>query len=179
MLNKEKIIFIGPMGAGKTTIGKQVASHLGCDFYDSDRVIEERTGVSIPLIFELEGEDGFRRRETDVLAELCDNNNIVIATGGGAILREENRKILQTNTLVIFLNASLEQLFERTCKDRNRPLLQTKDPKEKLKQLLDERLAIYKQMADIIITTDNQSIYHTVSNILNQIDANWENNKLQ
>jgi len=176
MLNKEKIIFIGPMGAGKTTIGKQVASHLGCDFYDSDRVIEERTGVSIPLIFEVEGEDGFRRRETEVLAELCDNHNIVIATGGGAILREENRKILQNNTLVIFLNASLEQLFERTCKDRNRPLLQTKDPKEKLKQLLDERLAIYKQMADIIITTDNQSIYHTVSNILNQIDASGENN---
>jgi len=171
MLNKEKIIFIGPMGAGKTTIGKQVASHLGCDFYDSDRVIEERTGVSIPLIFEVEGEDGFRRRETEVLAELCANNNIVIATGGGAILREENRKILQNNTLVIFLNASLEQLFERTCKDRNRPLLQTKDPKEKLKQLLDERLTIYKQMADIIVTTDHQSIYHTVNNILERIDA--------
>ena len=171
MLNKEKIIFIGPMGAGKTTIGKQVASHFGCDFYDSDRVIEERTGVSIPLIFELEGEEGFRRRETEVLADLCEKKNIVIATGGGAILREENRKILQNNSLVIFLDASLEQLFERTCKDRNRPLLQTKDPKEKLKQLLDQRLAIYRQMADIIITTDNQSIYHTVSHILNQIDA--------
>jgi len=177
MLNKEKIIFIGPMGAGKTTIGKQVASHLGCDFYDSDRVIEERTGVSIPLIFELEGEDGFRRRETEVLSDLCKNNNIVIATGGGAILREENRKILQNNTMVIFLNASLEQLFERTCKDRNRPLLQTENPKEKLKTLIDERLAIYKNMADIIVTTDNQSVYHTVNSILDRIDAGRKKNK--
>jgi len=177
MLNKERIIFIGPMGAGKTTIGKQVASHLGCNFYDSDRVIEERTGVSIPLIFELEGEDGFRRRETEVLAELCKNNNIVIATGGGAVLREENREILQNNTLVIFLNASLEQLFERTCKDRNRPLLQTENPKEKLKSLIDERLSIYKNMADIVVTTDNQSIYHTVNNILERIDAGRKKNK--
>jgi len=171
MLNKERIVFVGPMGAGKTTIGKQVASHLGCDFYDSDRVIEDRTGVSIPLIFELEGEEGFRRRETEVLKDLCNNKNTVIATGGGAILREENRKILQKNSLVIFLNASLEQLFERTCRDRNRPLLQTQDPKQKLKKLLEERLSIYEQMSDIIVKTDNQSIHHTVSNILEHIET--------
>ncbi|MFK5893219.1 MAG: shikimate kinase AroK [Pseudomonadota bacterium] len=171
MLNKQRIVFVGPMGAGKTTIGKQIASHLGCDFYDSDRVIEERTGVSIPLIFELEGEEGFRRRETEVLTELCNNQNIVLATGGGAVLREENRKILQANSLVIFLNASLEQLFERTCRDRNRPLLQTKNPKQKLKKLLEERLAIYEQMSHIIVKTDNQSIHHTVNNILEKIDA--------
>ncbi|MFK5985696.1 MAG: shikimate kinase AroK [Pseudomonadota bacterium] len=171
MLNKyEKIIFVGPMGAGKTTIGKRVASFLGCDFFDSDRVIEERTGVSIPLIFELEGEEGFRRRETEVLEELCKDKNIVLATGGGAILSEKNRQILQKNALVIFLTASLEKLFERTSRDRNRPLLQTKDPKQKLKKLLEERLAIYEEMSDIIVTTDHQSIQQTVSQIIEQID---------
>jgi shikimate kinase len=170
MSNKQKIVFIGPMGAGKTTIGKQVATQLGCDFYDSDRVLEERTGVSIPLIFELEGEDGFRRRETEVIEELCKNKNIVLATGGGAILRKENRKILQKKSLVIFLNASLEQLFERTCKDKNRPLLQANDPKQKLKDLLEQRLSIYEEMADIICKTDNQSIHHTVSDILEKIN---------
>jgi shikimate kinase len=169
MSNKQKIVFIGPMGAGKTTIGKQVAIQLGCDFYDSDRVIEERTGVSIPLIFELEGEEGFRRRETEVIEALCKNKNIVLATGGGAILSKVNRKTLQKKSLVIFLNASLEQLFERTCKDRNRPLLQAKDPKQKLKDILEQRLSIYEEMADIILKTDNQSVHHTVNDILEKI----------
>ncbi len=170
MLTKyEKIIFVGPMGAGKTTIGKRVASHLGCDFYDSDRVIEERTGVSIPLIFELEGEEGFRRRETEVIEELCKDKNIILATGGGAILREQNRQMMKQNSLVIFLNASLEKLFERTSRDRNRPLLQTSDPKQKLEQLLKDRLTIYQEMADIIVTTDHQSIQQTVNSIVEQI----------
>ncbi len=169
MLNNKKIVFIGPMGAGKTTIGKQVANQLRCDFYDSDRVIEERTGVTIPLIFELEGEEGFRRRETEVIEELCKNKNIVLATGGGAVLQKENRVILKKNSLVIFLNASLEQLFERTSKDKNRPLLQSTNPKQKLKDILEERLSIYKDMADIVLKTDNQSVHHTVHDLLEKI----------
>ncbi len=157
------------MGAGKTTIGKQVAEQLGCDFFDSDRVIEQRTGVSIPLIFELEGEAGFRKRETEVLKDLCKNENFVLATGGGAVLREENRKLLRQNSLVVFLNASLDQLYERTSRDRNRPLLQTENPREKLKMLLDERLGIYQNLADIIVKTDDQSVYQTVNQILEKI----------
>jgi shikimate kinase len=169
-LKNNKIIFVGPMGAGKTTIGKQVAGHLGCEFYDSDRVIEDRTGVSIPLIFELEGEEGFRKRETEVLIELCSKQNIVLATGGGAILKKQNRDLLSTDSLVVFLKASLEQLYERTRRDRNRPLLQTENPREKLKSILEQRLALYEQLADLIIKTDNQSVFQTVTQILEQIN---------
>lgn len=157
------------MGAGKTTIGRRVAQYYGCDFYDSDRVIEERTGVTIPLIFELEGEVGFRKRESDVISDLISKKNIVIATGGGAILLEENRQMMQKDSFIIFLNASLEQLYKRTSRDKNRPLLQTDNPKEKLQKILSERLSIYQQMADLEVVTDNQSIHHTVNDITDAI----------
>lgn len=157
------------MGAGKTTIGRRVAQHYDCDFYDSDRVIEERTGVTIPLIFELEGESGFRKRESDVIADLISKRNVVIATGGGAVLLERNREMMQKDAFIIFLNASLEQLYKRTSRDKNRPLLQTENPKEKLQEILSERLSIYQKMADLEVFTDNQSIHHTVSNITDVI----------
>lgn len=169
MINTGKIVFVGPMGAGKTTIGRQVAAQLKWEFFDSDRLVEERTGVSIPLIFELEGEEGFRWRETEVIKEISSVDNIVLATGGGAILREENRQYLKQNSLVIFLHASLEQLFERTSKDKNRPLLQDENPKEKLRSILDQRIHIYEDMADLIVKTDHQSVNYTVKKIIELI----------
>jgi len=169
MISKGKIVFVGPMGAGKTTIGRQVAANLDWEFFDSDRLVEERTGVSIPLIFELEGEEGFRWRETEVLKEISNVPNIVLATGGGAVLKEENREVLKQNSLVIFLHASIDQLFERTAKDKNRPLLQDENPKEKLRSILDQRIDIYKNMADLIVKTDNQSVAYTVKKIIELI----------
>ncbi|MBF0266234.1 MAG: shikimate kinase [Gammaproteobacteria bacterium] len=157
------------MGAGKTTIGRRIAQYYECEFYDSDRVIEERTGVSIPLIFELEGEEGFRKRESDVISDLITKDNIVLATGGGAVLLEKNRELMKDSAFIIFLNASLEQLYKRTSRDKNRPLLQTENPKEKLQNILDERLEIYKSIADLEIVTDNQSINHTVNNLIKSI----------
>jgi len=157
------------MGAGKTTIGKRVSQYFHCDFYDSDKMIEERTGVSIPLIFELEGEAGFRKRETDVLIDLMQMKNLVLATGGGSVLKEENRILLKEDSLIIFLNANLEQLYHRTAHDKNRPLLQSDDPKEKLRSILEERLPIYTELADIIIETDHQSINVAVNAIIKKI----------
>ena len=157
------------MVASKTTIGKRVSQYFHCDFYDSDKMIEERTGVSIPLIFELEGEAGFRKRETDVLIDLMQMKNLVLATGGGSVLKEENRILLKEDSLIIFLNANLEQLYHRTAHDKNRPLLQSDDPKEKLRSILEERLPIYTELADIIIETDHQSINVAVNAIIKKI----------
>lgn len=159
------LILIGPMGAGKTTIGRNIAANLGYEFYDSDKVIEERTGVNIPLIFELEGEQGFRKREQDVIADLTAKKNIVLATGGGAVLSEVNRQRLKNTGLVIYLYAGIDQLLERTAKDKNRPLLQTDNPREKLQQILAEREPIYRSMSDIILETNKFSVHAAVSEL--------------
>ncbi len=154
------------MGAGKTTIGKLLAKHLGKSFYDTDHEIEKRTGVKIPVIFELEGEAGFRKRETAVIQELTKLNNIVMATGGGAVIAEENRKLLQTNGTVIYLRANVHELWHRTHNDKHRPLLQNVDIRAKLEQLYAERNPLYTQTAALIFDTGNQP----VANILNQIE---------
>lgn len=163
------IILIGPMGAGKTTIGRQIAKLLGFDFFDSDREIEERTGASIPLIFELEGEAGFRKREQDVIAELCNKNHIVLATGGGAILKKQNQKILKRSGTIVYLCAEIDDLLERTAKDKNRPLLQTDDPRTKLKNILIEREPIYRELADIILITNKMTVYAAVKELENRL----------
>ena len=160
------IILVGPMGAGKTTIGKQLAQQLGRDFYDSDREIEKHTGVNIPLIFELEGEDGFRKREKSVLMELTQQQNIVLATGGGAVLDPENRNILSKNGFVIYLSSPLSQLFKRTAKDRNRPLLQTTNPRKKLEEIIAARDPLYREVADIVVETDDKPVRYVVKNLL-------------
>jgi shikimate kinase len=160
------IILVGPMGAGKTTIGKQLAQQLGREFYDSDRVIEEHTGVNIPLIFELEGEAGFRKREKNILAELVQKNDIVLATGGGIVLDPENRELLSKSGYVIYLNAPLNQLINRTSKDKNRPLLQTDDPHKKLAEILDVRDPLYREVADEIIKTDVSPVRNVVKKII-------------
>ncbi|MFO8023542.1 shikimate kinase, partial [Thiohalophilus sp.] len=130
------IFLIGLMGAGKTTIGRQLAQALGKEFIDSDHEIENRTGVNIPLIFELEGEQGFREREAAVIDDLTARDNVVLATGGGAVLYEQNRQHLKERGTVIYLQARVGQLLERTHKDKNRPLLQTADPEARLQALL-------------------------------------------
>jgi shikimate kinase len=162
----QNIIFVGPMGAGKTTIGKQLARQLGRDFYDSDRVIEERTGANIPLIFELEGEAGFRHREKAIITELTQMDGIVLATGGGAILDPENRDQLTRQGFVVYLNAPLKQLVDRTCKDKNRPLLQTADPKKILEEILAVRDPLYREVADEIIETDGSPVRNVVKRLI-------------
>lgn len=162
----QNIIFVGPMGAGKTTIGKQLARQLGRTFYDSDRVIEERTGADIPLIFEMEGEEGFRRREKTIIAELTNKQDIVLATGGGAILDPENRDQITRQGFVIYLSAPLEHLFNRTSKDKNRPLLQTANPRKKLEEILSVRDPLYREVADVVIETDGSPARGVVKKIL-------------
>ncbi len=152
------IILVGLMGAGKSTIGRNLAKHLHKDFFDSDRVIEERTGVDIATIFEIEGEQGFRDREEQVIKELCEMNNIILATGGGCVLREQNRKNMQKSGHVIYLRTSAELLYSRIRYDKSRPLMQTKSPIDTLKKLLDDRESHYMETADIVIMTGKQKV---------------------
>ncbi len=141
------------MGAGKSTIGRLLAKTLNVDFYDSDREIEQRVGVSIPTIFEYEGEAGFRRRESDILADLTQLEGVVLATGGGAIMREENRVCLHQGGYVVYLQCSVDKQLERTRRDSNRPLLQTGNPREKLRELFRIREPYYRALADYMVDT--------------------------
>ncbi|MGC2167356.1 MAG: shikimate kinase [Gallionella sp.] len=164
------LILIGMMGSGKTTMGRTLARHLGKNFVDSDQEIQKRTGVNIPYIFDIEGESGFRERETNVLAELVRHNNIVLATGGGAILAEKNRLLLQRTGIVIYLKAAVNDLWHRTHHDKNRPLLQTKDPYGKLTEIYQLRDPIYQQVADIIIQSGKQSVHSLMLTLVAEIE---------
>lgn len=163
------IIFVGLMGAGKTTVGRLLAKALKKTFYDSDHEIEKRTGVKIPTIFEMEGEAGFRKRESAMLDELSNRDNIILATGGGAVLDENNRKLMKARGIVVYLRADIHDLYQRTRNDRNRPLLQTADPHAKLSELFDVRDPLYQAVADIIVDTGNQPVANIVSKIQKQI----------
>lgn len=169
MPHTQNIILVGPMGSGKTTIGRQLAKQLNMSFFDSDHEIEAKTGANIPLIFELEGEQGFRKRETAMLDELSQKNNTILATGGGAVLTLENRKMLRQRGIVIYLSATLEQLWERTRLDKNRPLLQTENPRKKIETLLEQRDPLYKEIADIIIDTGTGNVKSTIKQIITQL----------
>lgn len=151
------VFLIGPMGAGKTTIGRHLATLLHKQFVDADHEIEKRTGVSIPVIFEIEGETGFRRRESAAIEALTRDRDIVLATGGGAVLLEENRKVLKERGTVVYLQADIETLVERTRRDRNRPLLQTENPRGKMEELLRQREPIYREVADVIVDTGQRA----------------------
>jgi shikimate kinase len=153
---KRNVFLVGPMGAGKSTIGRLLGAELAIPFRDSDRVIEERTGADIPWIFDMEGEEGFRDRETAVLLELAAEAGSVIATGGGIILREQNRVIMKSAGFVCYLTASIEQLVERTARDKKRPLLQVENPRQKIVELLSLRDPLYQSAADFIINTDRR-----------------------
>jgi shikimate kinase len=163
------IFLVGLMGAGKTTVGKLLAKRFNKTFIDSDHEIEKRTGVNIPLIFELEGEAGFRAREAAVIEELARQRNIVLATGGGAVLSQQNRDNLRRNGTVIYLRAKVEDLWQRTRHDKNRPLLQTADPQAKLKELFAQRDPLYREIADIIVDSGAQSVHALVHQIEEQL----------
>lgn len=166
---KKNIFLIGMMGAGKTTIGKSLASYLDKDFVDSDHEIQLRTGVKIPLIFEIEGEAGFRKRETEVLHDLVKLEDIILATGGGVILSEENRRLLKQNGIVVYLCASIDELLRRTRTDKNRPLLQTEDQHARLAGLLEQRDALYRNTADIIIDSGKQGVRSLVYKLIRKL----------
>lgn len=153
------------MGSGKTTVGRALARRLDKAFFDSDQVIEERTGVRVCVIFEIEGEQGFRQREKRVIDDLTLKKDIVLATGGGSILDAENRRHLLRRGFVVYLKAPVEKLLERSTRDRNRPLLQTENPRETLEALVKERDPIYRDTADFIISTDD----HTVKQVVDEI----------
>ncbi|HET7062383.1 MAG TPA: shikimate kinase [Nitrosospira sp.] len=163
------IFLIGMMGAGKTTVGRLLAHFLGKTFYDSDREIQKRTGVGIPLIFEIEGEAGFRKRETDMLAELAQMENIVLATGGGSVLNTENCRILKQRGIVIYLRAAVEDLWRRTRQDQNRPLLRTVDPRKKLTELYAQRDPLYRDAAHIVVESGKRSARHLAQLLAQQL----------
>ncbi len=150
------VFLVGPMGAGKSTIGRLLAAELKVPFYDSDRVIEQRTGADIPWIFDVEGESGFRDRESAVLAELAEEPGAVIATGGGIVLRPVNGEVMHRSGQVCYLTASVEHLVERTAKDKKRPLLQVDNPRQKIIELLEQRDPLYRAVADLIVVTDRR-----------------------
>lgn len=151
MDNRRNIYLVGLMGAGKTTVGRQLAKKLGRQFFDSDHEIVERTGVPIPTIFEIEGEEGFRRREAQTIKELTCLNGVVVATGGGVVLDPENRRILHQTGWVVYLNVPPRLLFERTRHDRNRPLLHVPNPLKKLEELHTVRDPLYRKTAHIVV----------------------------
>lgn len=154
MAQKSNIFLIGPMGAGKTTVGKRLAKLKGMRFLDSDHEIEERTGVDIGFIFEKEGEAGFRRREREVIAELTQETGMVLATGGGAVLDADNRRDLSARGFVVYLCTPVSQQAERTRYSKHRPLLQVDNPRERLEELMAERDPLYRETADMIINTE-------------------------
>ncbi|MHA7815748.1 MAG: shikimate kinase AroK [Pseudohaliea sp.] len=171
MTAPRRVFLVGPMGAGKTTIGRQLARSLGLGFADSDAEIEARTGADIPWIFDVEGEAGFRDREEAVIAEMTTWEDTVLATGGGAVLRPANRRALAERGFVIYLRTTLEEQLRRTRKDRNRPLLQAPDPEGTLRRLFAERDPLYRSVADLVIDTDSSSPKTVAQRVLASLRA--------
>lgn len=165
---KVNIYLVGLMGAGKTTVGRQLAKRLTLPFYDSDHEIVARTGVPIPTIFEIEGEVGFRKREEATIQELVETKGVVLATGGGAVLAESTRVLLSQTGWVVYLNVPPRQLIERTRHDRGRPLLQVENPLAKLKLLYEQRDPLYREIANLVVESGNLSVHSVVSLILKE-----------
>ncbi len=171
-MSHRNIILIGPMGSGKSTIGSLIAKRLHRDFMDSDHYIEERTGVDIARIFDVEGEQGFRDRESKALIDLLSQSDRVIATGGGSVLRQENQRLLKQKGYIVFLDTTVNQQMQRLRRDKKRPLLQTENPRERLEALLAERRPIYLDLADLTIKTDKRVARRLAADIINQLPEN-------
>ena len=176
-MSLHNLFLIGPMGAGKTTVGRLLSDTLRVDFIDSDHEIQRRTGVDIPTIFEFEGEEGFRNREQSVIAELTARDGIVLATGGGAVLREANRQHLSSRGFVVYLQCTPEQQYDRTRRDKNRPLLQTEDPLAKLRSLMQARDPFYRQTADLVISTEGKNTQAVVREIVKRFRSSDSTDK--
>ena len=168
-MHKESIFLVGPMGAGKSTVGRMLAERLQYEFVDSDHVIEERTGASIPMIFDIEGESGFRDREESVVDDLTQRPQTVLATGGGVVERPENRKHLRSRGFVVYLKSPVESLIQRTKHDRNRPLLQQANPAKVLRDLMTKREPWYIEMADLVVETQQVPVHRVVKQIIDQL----------
>ena len=169
---ESRLILVGMMGAGKTTVGRLLARRLKRSFYDTDEEIERRCGVRVPVIFDIEGEAGFRARERQMIEELCALDNAVLSTGGGAVLAEENRKVIAACGVVVYLHARPPQLWLRVRHDRNRPLLATGDPEKKLEMLYAERDSLYREVADLVIDTGKQSVQTLAKDLLARLEGN-------
>ena len=166
MKQPQNLFLVGPMGAGKSAVGRQLAKILHLDFFDSDQEVEDRTGVDIPFIFEKEGEEGFRKRESKVIDELSARQGIVLATGGGAIVDPSSRSRLGARGYVIYLHTTVRQQLERTQRGRNRPLLETEDPRQVLEALMEIRDPLYREIADMVIETDGRRVREVANEIL-------------
>jgi shikimate kinase len=166
MIGSQNLYLVGPMGSGKTAVGKQLARMLGCPFVDSDHEIERATGADIPLIFEREGEAGFRQRERDMIAALTKRERIVLATGGGAVLDAGSRHLLQQHGWVVYLETTPEQQAERATRTRHRPLLHGVDARQRLTELLAVRDPLYREVADLVITTNHRRVNAVADEIL-------------
>ena len=156
MTARANLVLVGPMGAGKTSVGKLLASRLDLKFIDSDHELEARCGADIPWIFDIEGEAGFRARETEILTELCNQTGILLATGGGAVISEKNRQILRKAGVVVYLSATAEQIYQRVKHDTNRPLLQVENPQKAITDILDKRGPLYLDVADIVLKSSDR-----------------------
>jgi len=168
-MGRSNIYLVGMMGAGKTTLGKALAHRMGHEFLDTDRLLVERTGVPVATIFEIEGEAGFRRRESGVLAEVARREGCVVATGGGIVLSEDNRRAMRESGTVVYLRARLENLWERTRHDTTRPLLATANPRATLESLLEEREPLYREAAHVVVDTGSQSSSTLVNRVLSAL----------
>ena len=170
-MGHSNIFLVGMMGAGKTTLGRALAARMKREFVDTDRLLVDRTGVPVATVFEIEGEDGFRRRESAVLREVCEQEALVVATGGGIVLSEENRRVMRESGTVIYLRARVESLWERTRHDSNRPLLATPNPRDKLAELLSQREPLYREVAHITVDSGPQSATTLVNRVLAALRA--------
>jgi shikimate kinase len=171
MAEKRNIFLVGPMGAGKSTIGRELADKLHLEFYDSDQEIERRTGADISWVFDLEGEEGFRIREENVIEDLTEMQGIVLATGGGSVISSKVRNRLSARGIVVYLETTIDKQVARTQRDRRRPLLQTsEEPRSVLEKLAVERNPLYEEIADVIVQTDDQSAKVVAHKIVERLD---------
>ena len=170
----KNIVFVGPMGSGKTTVGRRLADEMSQDFFDTDHAIIDKTGVSIDHIFDIEGEEGFRARESKILENLCQMSNIILATGGGIVILPKNRKILKNAGLVVYLSSSVDQLLRRTAKSKTRPLLENSNDRRKtIAELVESRDLYYREVASVVIDTTGKKL-HELINIIKREAKNVE-----